>query len=241
MKTSWKKRVAGFTLLEILVVVSIVGILTAVVIGNLGGSNASARDMKRQGDLRNLQSAIETYRNENGRYPSGCRAPGNWSGQQGSSFACGGGSTQYISNLAPKFIPVLPVDPKPVSGASGYVYQTNADGSVYKLKALNTVESETVTYQHPFKPCDIRVASDSDGNLSSGSADAEVVGWCALPDYTSASLPNTCRSNTDEWRISYGVWGGHARLFPNNLTSLAGLNNNQKRIAVRDTTTIICR
>ncbi len=146
-----KKSVAGFTLIELLVVVTIIGILAVIVTADFGKSRQVSRDIERQSDLRNLQAALELYRNAEGRYPAGCNGPNNWSGQKGSASPCASGS-QYVVGLAPKYIPVLPTDPK-LNGASGYMYTVDADGMVYKIMAENTVESEVVTPSHQFSRC----------------------------------------------------------------------------------------
>lgn len=224
----------GFTLIEMLVVVSIVGLLMAAVGVSALQSGQKSRDAKRQTDLRILQSAIELYKNKNGRYPAGCRGAGFWSGQQETNYACSGVDTQYIVNLAPDFIPVLPADKKLNGNDSGYAYMTNSNGTVFKLKAQNTVESEDVTYLHPLKACDIRVSSQSSGDLVSASSDREVIGWCGSVDY-SYGLPSSCRSNNSEFARSYAVWGGFEPKLP-----FSDLNNGNYAV-VRNTTDIICR
>jgi prepilin-type N-terminal cleavage/methylation domain-containing protein len=148
------KNYTGFTLVEVIVVVSIIAILSTVAFVGIQESQRQGRDAERQSDLRNLQSALELYKLEYGRYPAGCRATGEWSGQLGTAFACPLGSGQYIVGLAPEFIPVLPIDPRLNGVSSGYVYSVDAEGNVYKLMALSTIESETVTYSNPFSRCD---------------------------------------------------------------------------------------
>lgn len=161
-----------------MVVISIIGILSAVVYANFNDAQKKARDAERQANLINLQAAIEQYKLDNGRYPVGCNGTNNWSGQYNSAFKCPGTSAyidttksydatgvyydnEYIVDLAPKYISALPIDPKlndpdpTVSAGSGYVYFTNADQSVYKLMAFLTVESEEVTSTHELKSCDV--------------------------------------------------------------------------------------
>jgi prepilin-type N-terminal cleavage/methylation domain-containing protein len=233
-----KSNKQGFTLIEILVVVAIVSLLSGVVAVSSIQSGQKSRDAKRQADLQALQSAVELYKNKNGRYPAGCNGVDTWAGQLGTDYACTNGSTQYITGLAPEFIPVLPLDKKLNTTNSGYIYRVNADGTVYKIKAHRTVESEVVTYTHEFKPCDIRVASLAGGSLNSGSSDREVIGWCGRVRAWAwgspvAAPPSTCRVDTGnlDFTGSYGVWGGFKAT-----STVADLPRQ-----VFDTTVVICR
>jgi general secretion pathway protein G len=61
---------AGFTLLEVLVVVLILGLLMTVVATNLLGRADEAKVTLAQTQIRQLEQALEMYRLDNGRYPS---------------------------------------------------------------------------------------------------------------------------------------------------------------------------
>ncbi len=55
----------GFTLIEIMVVIAIIGILSAVVLTSLESSKAKARDSNRLGDLKSLSEAVQNYWQDN--------------------------------------------------------------------------------------------------------------------------------------------------------------------------------
>jgi len=65
------KKEKGFTLLELLVVIGIIGLLASILVVNLTSARKRARDTKRIADVRNLQTASEDYYGKNGKYPTG--------------------------------------------------------------------------------------------------------------------------------------------------------------------------
>tara|TARA_B100000508_G_scaffold120901_1_gene102269 strand:+ start:882 stop:1592 length:711 start_codon:yes stop_codon:yes gene_type:complete len=232
-----KTRAAGFTIVEILVVIFIISVLAGVLFMNYSQGSAQARDADRQADLRKMQSAVELYRQENGRYPAGCNAAGSWSGQTGTSYACGSGGSNFIVGLAPEYIPALPSDPKLNGNTSGYIYTTNADGSVYKLMAKNTVESEVVTINHEFKSCDVS------GLAWVSCTESDILPPISLPldrcdaaicdrTYPTYNRPNYCNPSNIQFQTSYGVWGGYAYVDPS--------NSNRDLLVERYTEDILC-
>jgi general secretion pathway protein G len=60
----------GFTLIEIMVVVIILGILAAIVAPNVIGRIDDAQIAKAKTDLRNIESALKLYRMDNFSYPT---------------------------------------------------------------------------------------------------------------------------------------------------------------------------
>lgn len=61
---------AGFTLLEVMVVIVILGILASLVVPNLLGNKERADRQKAISDIVALESALDMYRLDNGRYPT---------------------------------------------------------------------------------------------------------------------------------------------------------------------------
>lgn len=65
-----RSKQRGFTLLEIMVVLVILGILAAVVVSNIGGEPDRARIVKVKQDIGTMESALESYKLDNFRLPT---------------------------------------------------------------------------------------------------------------------------------------------------------------------------
>jgi general secretion pathway protein G len=70
MRTSLRAAEQGFTLLEIMVVVVIIGLLAAIVVPNFVGNIDKAAVSRAKQDLRGIETALNLYRLDNFRYPS---------------------------------------------------------------------------------------------------------------------------------------------------------------------------
>lgn len=64
------KRSGGFTLIEIMVVMVILGLLVAIVAPNILGRSDQARVTVAQTQMSNIANALDLYRLDNGNYPS---------------------------------------------------------------------------------------------------------------------------------------------------------------------------
>ncbi|MEW7314796.1 type II secretion system major pseudopilin GspG [Buttiauxella gaviniae] len=65
-----KRQQQGFTLLEIMVVIVILGILASIVVPNLMGNKNQADRQKAVTDIVALENALDMYTLDNGRYPT---------------------------------------------------------------------------------------------------------------------------------------------------------------------------
>lgn len=116
MKNMFSKK--GFTLIEILIVVAIIGILASVVVVGLGPAQRKGRDSRRLSDLRQVQTALELYYGKNGAYPNA--SIGDWAAFSAVLTGAGIGTSQ------------IPNDP---AKGKNYVYLTDANGTTYVLGA----------------------------------------------------------------------------------------------------------
>ena len=70
IRTSLRAAEQGFTLLEIMVVVVIIGLLAAIVVPNFVGNIDKAAISRAKQDIRGIETALNLYRLDNFRYPT---------------------------------------------------------------------------------------------------------------------------------------------------------------------------
>lgn len=64
------QRQRGFTLIEIMVVIAILGILAALIVPKIMSRPDEARRVAALQDIRSMQQALDLYKLDNGRYPT---------------------------------------------------------------------------------------------------------------------------------------------------------------------------
>lgn len=146
----------GFTLVEVMVVITIIGILVAIVTINFNDARMQARDKIRKSGLQSLQVALEAYKVQNGEYPpQGCGVTNGTFTGPGPHPGWGTACSEYVAGLVPDFIAVLPTDPTMEQEiGKGFIYLTNADQTVYKLMVHRSVESTFVaSFEDEFSRC----------------------------------------------------------------------------------------
>jgi len=96
-----KKTKQGFTLIELLVVIAIIGLLSTLSIVALNQARARSRDARRIADIKQIQTALEMYYNDNNAYPA---------------TAIAGGMIGSSSNPYMTIIPAAPTPPDNTTG-----------------------------------------------------------------------------------------------------------------------------
>lgn len=129
-----KNNKKGFTLIELLVVIAIIGLLSTLAVVALNNARQKSRDAKRVADVKQVQTAMELYFNDQGGYPQrddGILGQGNWdcldSSADGFNAAGGCAGTVYMAQV--------PSNPTPLDGGTaGYNYQVAAAFGEYSIE-----------------------------------------------------------------------------------------------------------
>ena len=94
----------GFTIVELLVTLAIIGMLLAVVLASFSAARAKGRDVERETEIQRLAVELRIFAEKHGRYPSAL--DGNCDAE--TSFGVGGCLTILVDE---GFLPSLPDDP----------------------------------------------------------------------------------------------------------------------------------
>lgn len=118
MKTK-KTMPRGFTLVELLVVVAIIGLLATLSVLALGSARVRARDAKRLADIKTTQTALELYNNDQGGYPPD---QGGLTIGTGNAVVLTSAGWQAVAGAGTT--PYLPSAPKDPLSSQAYVYRS---------------------------------------------------------------------------------------------------------------------
>ncbi len=124
-KNKFYKNQSGFTLLEILTVLSIIG--TIITIGTVSYSQVlvTSRDSARKSDIQGISSALEQFKSNNISYPTN------------------------LNSLIPTYISSLPKDPKT---SQDYTYTASPSGCLATNEQPCTSYNLTAILEKDAKP-----------------------------------------------------------------------------------------
>lgn len=109
----------GFSLIELLIVIAIIGILSTLAMVNFMSVKQRARDAQRKSDLLQIQSGVELYKADQSAYPL--------SNQVVCGVSLAQGTVTYIKKIS--------CDPLGASYYNGGAYYYNSNGTTYTLGA----------------------------------------------------------------------------------------------------------
>jgi len=134
-------RSRGFTLIEVILVIAVLGILAGIVVVSYGNAQQTARNAKALNDMKAVEDLVEIYHSKNGTYPKTTdNTQANWKSVDVlTDDNCENGSSQpdWIPGVGTLPQSQLPA-PKGADGKKGcYLYASN--GSEYVISAWNMV------------------------------------------------------------------------------------------------------
>ncbi len=163
----------GFTLIEIMVVISIIGLLSSIILVAVNGARVKTRDSKRTQDLIQIRNALDLYYSVNGKYPS-------TGGIIYSSRLTAIGAPQHINScpsndgdwipglVASKIISQLPTDPlgdvNPACSWNRQYLYLSTNGAGYVLQAYCAPEKPSTgdTFRDSLQTDSWKVCSGTD-------------------------------------------------------------------------------
>ena len=111
----------GFTIIELIIVISVLIILIGIVIPRMKGAQQAGNIVKAKAELQTLQAAIESYYNTNGTYP-----------------ACGGGCVipcqTFFNGATPQMVSSTLYDP--FGGTTTTEYKLITNGTYYVFASV---------------------------------------------------------------------------------------------------------
>jgi type II secretion system protein G len=125
-----KRKQLGFTLIEMMVVLAVIGLLASVILASLNVARQKARDAKRKEDSAEVRKAIDLYYQEYGIYPP-----------TAGSVPAGFNDWLFTQSIAP-YLNRVPRDPRCASGSTcNYQYIYDSGQTAYGIYSFRTTNS----------------------------------------------------------------------------------------------------
>ena len=122
----------GFTLIELMVVIALIGILASVILASFSSVRERNRDGKRMSDVREIQKALSLYQIDNSRFP----VPAN----PAEPVAITGEDEISLALEGDRYMSAVPKDPQHPTYA--YTYETDENG--YDFIITFCLETDTI-------------------------------------------------------------------------------------------------
>jgi prepilin-type N-terminal cleavage/methylation domain-containing protein len=122
-------KFAGFTIVELLIVIVVIGVLASITASAYSGVTQKARFTSYVNDINMLRKAVLLYQADHGYYP--------YSGAS-SGYITWSTSSPTIPGLSPDYIKTIPI-PSYTTDGTYYAYGWTAGGANYKLMRLEPV------------------------------------------------------------------------------------------------------
>jgi general secretion pathway protein G len=128
MRKRLRRSPHGFTLIELMVVILIIGLLATIVVQNLRSATDKAKRVKAQADIAQIKSALDRYYLDAGSYPA--------TDQGLNALIAAPSSGNVPKDWGGPYIEKIPPDP----WGNPYFYQS--DGNAYVLKSYGADGAE---------------------------------------------------------------------------------------------------
>ena len=130
----------GFTLVELLVVITVIGLLAAFAIVSLNSARVRARDGRRVSEIKQVQTALELYFNEKNTYPEG---NGIILGVDKQKVLCSTGWEEKISDCGGGNIYMGKVPANQQPNGADYIYTKTVVGTDIEYSITFSLESDS--------------------------------------------------------------------------------------------------
>ena len=134
MQKVWALK-KGFTIIELLVSIVVIGILISITIASYTNIQQRARDSERESDITQVKIALEKYHADKSMYPPACLDD---------DVVC---TISFLASELQPYLKVIPHDPRFTAGSvDDYSYvrsDTSNDGYGLKVKYESKAECKT--------------------------------------------------------------------------------------------------
>ncbi|MBI2020047.1 prepilin-type N-terminal cleavage/methylation domain-containing protein [Candidatus Daviesbacteria bacterium] len=182
----------GFTLVELLVVITIIAILAAVGLTVYKGAEKQGRIAKRVEDLKAIQTALELYYANNKSYP--VVTLGTNTGWRSECQSWGTKASNDVvptsTNFVPNYMVAFPSDPQMDTANSRSCYLYTSDGYNYKVLVHDVAEFKDSDWVSQPNLIDPNRDSGSNGCIvdlpDNDGTDRDIWSWAVWSSSTSA-------------------------------------------------------